>query len=172
MRHERIHKRALFIDEFVDAYKKVRNRTTFPHREVGRIVHFLFPGCSYTGRGAFKTVHKVSSRARDLVLKTTNPKNIRKDKQAYMRLPPTKRNRYFAKIYWVTKYCLLQKYGKKLERIPERDLKKLKVVAKEYGLSDVRPGNIRKIDGRFKIVDALTRRFERRRGRGRRPRVT
>jgi len=154
MRHTRIYKRALFIDQFVDAYQKVRKRHNFPHREVASVIEYLFPGCIYTGRGAFKTVHKVSSRARDLVLKTSNPKNIRSDRRAYRRLPPTIRNRYFAKIYWTTKYCLLQKYGRQADHIPPRQLKKLKAVARACGLTDVRPGNIRKVDGRFKIVDA------------------
>lgn len=154
VRHARIYKRALFIDQFVDAYQKVRRRRNFPHREVASIIQYLFPGCIYTGRGAFKTVHKVSSRARDLVLKTSNPKNIRSDWRAYRRLPPTIRNRYFVKIYWTTKYCLLQKYGRHADHIPPRRLKKLKAVTRAGGLTDVRLGNIRKVDGRFKIVDA------------------
>jgi hypothetical protein len=53
---------------------------------------------------------------------------------------------------------LLQKYGKSSKVPPER-LKKLKRIAKEYGLTDVRPANVRKVDGQFKIVDAsLSRR--------------
>lgn len=158
MRHERIHKRALFIDEFVRAYQKVRNRKTFPHKEVGRIIHFLFPGCSYKGRGAFKTVHKISTRARDLVLKTSSPKNIKKDMRVYSRIPETIRNRYFAKIYWNTRCCLLQKYGRKTMGVPAKALKRLKEFGKQYGLRDIRLDNVRKVGGHFKIVDASVRR--------------
>ena len=161
-RHERIYRRARFIDKFVDAYKKVRHRRTFPHREVASIIHFLFPGCSFKGRGAFKTVHKVSSQVRDLVLKTSSPRTIRNDMRVYRRIPKGKRNRYFAKIYWATKYCLLQKYGKRTKRVPRESLEKLKRIAKQHGLTDVRPDNIRKVDGHFKIVDANMSRRERR----------
>lgn len=153
MRHALIHRKAEFIDQFVDAYKRVRKRSSFPHKEVGGIIHLLFPGSSYSGRGAFKTVHRVSSRAKTLVLKTSHFKNITKDMRAYKRLPPTVRNRYFAKVYWRTKYCLLQKYGRKVV-VHEGELSNLKAVAKKYGLTDVRPDNIRKIDGHLKIVDA------------------
>jgi hypothetical protein len=123
---------------------------------VAVIIHFLFPGSSYSGRGAYKTVHKISSRARDLVLKSSNPKNIKNDERAYKRLPPTLRNRYFAKIYWRTKYFMLQKYGTK-SKVPDEKLRQLKSVAGKHGLTDVRPANIRKVDGRYKIVDASVR---------------
>lgn len=156
MRHALIKKKAEFIDQFVDAYKRIRKRSSFPHKEVGSIIHFLFPGSSYSGRGAFKTVHRISSRAKTLVLKTSHFKNITKDVRAYKRLPPRVRNRYFAKIYWRTKYCVLQKYGRKIAVHPG-GLNKLKAVARKYGLTDVRPDNIRKVDGHFKIVDASAR---------------
>ena len=153
MRHALIHKKAQFIDKFVDNYRQIRKRTTFPHKEVGAIIHFLFPGSSYSGRGAFKTVHKISSRTKDLVLKASNKKNIRNDERTYKRLPSNIRNRYFAKVYWRTKYCLLQKFGKK-SQVPLERLKKLKLIAKQYGLTDVRPENVRKVNGKHKIVDA------------------
>jgi len=76
-----------------------------------------------------------------------------KDWLAYHSLPKNIRNRYFAKIYWLTDHCLLQKYGR-ATRVPDHELRKLKSVGKEYGLRDIRPANIRKVDGRFKIVDA------------------
>lgn len=88
-----------------------------------------------------------------MVLKFSMEKNIKKDFETYTRLPPSIRNRYFAKIYWSTKYCLLQKYGKKA-KVPDDKLQQLKIVAKKYGLSDVRVANIRKVNGNFKIVDA------------------
>lgn len=153
MRHRRIWKRARFIDEFIDAYRKVRRLTNFPHKAVKTILPLIFPGSKFAGKGAFKTVHKVSSRAKDLVLKTSRARHAKRGLRAYRMLPKTKRNRYFAKIYWKTKYCVLQKYGKKVT-IPKRELTKLKIFAATYGLTDIRPDNIRKVDGRLKIVDA------------------
>jgi len=160
MRHALIHKKAVFIDAFVDNYRKIRHRSTFPHKEVAHIIHLLFPGSSYSGRGAFKTVHRVSSRTRDLVLKTSNRRNIRNDDRAYRKLPKTIRNRYFAKVYWRTKYCLLQKFGKS-SKVPSDKLNSLKSIARKYGLTDVRPANVRKVDGKFKIVDASLSRARR-----------
>lgn len=158
-RHELIYRKAEFIDQFVDSYKRIRKRSTFPHKEVAVIVRFLFPGSSYAGRGAFATVHKVSSRARDLVLKTSVPKKTRNDERAYRRIPENIRNRYFAKVYWRTKYCLLQKYGEEAD-VPAAKLAQLKAIGKKFGLSDIRPANVRKVDGLFKIVDATLRHAE------------
>lgn len=154
MRHSLLNRTAQIVDRFVDTHKRVRRRRSFPHKEVSTIINMLFPGSSRKGRGAFKSVHAVYSRSRTLALKTSNPKNIRTDFRAYKRIPATIRNRYFGKIYWGTKYCLLQKYGRDAH-VPESVLRKLKAIGKQYGLKDIRPANIRKIDGRFKIIDAL-----------------
>jgi len=162
VRHALIHKRAVLIDHFIDAYKTARRRRSFPHKAVACIILLIFPGSAFSGRGAWKTVHKVSSRERDLVLKTSNPRRLYDDWRAYSRLPPTLRNRYFAKIYWKTKYCLLQKYGKP-GRVPPERLSKLKAVAQRHGLTDVRDSNIRMVDGIFKIVDASPAKKHRRR---------
>ncbi|MFQ5843176.1 MAG: hypothetical protein ACE5I8_12165 [Thermodesulfobacteriota bacterium] len=118
------------------------------------IIRVLFPGSKFSGRGVFKTVHKVSSRSRHLVLKTASRQSIRTDIRAYNRLPRNIRNRYFAKVYWRTKYCLLQKYGKK-GNIPRKRLQELKAIGRQYGLRDIRAANIMKIDGKYKIVDAI-----------------
>ena len=152
-RHKLIYRKALFLDTFIKEYQKVRSRTNFPQKEVRTLIHFLFPGSSVSGRGAFKTAHRVSSRARHLVLKTSSPKNIRNDWRAYNKIPENLRNRYFARIYWKTKYCLLQKYGTK-RIVPLPALHRLQRFGSEFGLTDIRPANVRKVDGHFKIVDA------------------
>ncbi len=153
MRHALLHRTAKIIDLFVDTYKKRRKRQTFPHKEVSNIIAYLFPGSRWKGRGAFKSVHKVYSRAKTLAIKTSNPKNIRSDLRAYNRIPVTIRNHYFAKIYWHTKYCLLQKYGRETN-VPKHVVRRLKQIGREHGLRDIRPENIRKVEGLFKIVDA------------------
>src|SRR6266705_1174440 len=107
-----MHRKAKFLDQLIDAYKRARDRKTFPHADVSKLVHFIFPGSGWVGRGAFKRAYRVSSNVRNLVLKTSNEKNIRNDWRAYTRLPANIRNRYFGKVYWKTRYCLLQKYGK------------------------------------------------------------
>jgi hypothetical protein len=152
MRYSLIHRRALLLDQFIDAYKRVHRRRTFPRQQVSIVLRLLFPGSSVAGRGAFKTVHKVSARVRDLVLKTSARKNIRMEERAYKRLPPTVRNRYFAKVYWRTKYCLPQKFGSVCSVQPSC-LARLRQGARKYGLTDLRPGNIRCVGSVGKIVD-------------------
>lgn len=98
----------------------------------------------------------MSSLARDLALKIGGEENITKDIEVYDSLPSNIRNRYFAKIYWHTRYCLLQKYGKAV-KIPPKTLEALRGKAASYRLTDVRAANIRKVDGRFKIVDAIAK---------------
>jgi len=156
VRHETIHEKALLIDKFVDIYMRAKKRKTFPHKEVGQIIHWLFPNSKSRGRGTFKTVYQISSRERDLVLKISKEKSIRNDIEAYDKLPRTIRNRYFAKVYWNTKYCLLQKYGKAVKVSP-KVVESLKRKVRSYGLCDVRADNIRKVNGIFKIVDATVK---------------
>jgi hypothetical protein len=156
MRHKRIYEKAILLDAIVRAYRRSRGRKSFPHKMVGQIIPLLFPGSKRLGRGAFKTAYRVSSTARNVVLKAARSRYIRKDLQLYKTIPSGVRNRYFAKIYWGTKYCLLQKYGDE-KRVPPEIHKKLAAKGKEFGLSDIRDDNIRWVDGRFKIVDANPR---------------
>ena len=153
MRHVLLYRTAKFVDRFVDTYKKKRKTRNFPHKKVTTIIEYLFPGSAWKGRGAFKSVHRIYSQEKTLVLKLSNPKNIRSDLRVYRRLPRKIRNRYFAKVYWHTKYCLLQKYGREVN-VPLRVLERLRKIGRQYGLRDIRPANIRKVEGRFKIVDA------------------
>lgn len=156
MRHHGIYEKALLIDKFVEFYLKARKRKTFPHKEVGQLIGLLFPGSRKLGRGAFKTVYRVSSTARDLALKISREDSVTKDIEVYNRLPSNIRNRCFAKIYWHTRFCLLQKYGKAVT-IPPQELEILKEKGTRYGLTDVRVANVRKVEGRFKIVDAIVK---------------
>lgn len=152
-RHALIYKRARLIDNLIDNYRVTRELSNFPRKVAGKIVGIVFPKMQWSGRGWYKTVYRISSRTRDLVLKVSDSKNIRSDVAAYLRIPRTKRNRLFAKIYWKTKYCLLQKYGK-AKPISEKKLRELRRAANGFRLRDIRADNVRLVDGRFKIVDA------------------
>lgn len=154
MRHKKINDKCLLIDQFVDLYMKAKKRKSFPHKETSVIIKLLFPRSRSVGRGAFKTVHQISSSKRDLALKVSKEEGVAKDFESYYKLPATSRNRYFAKIYWKTRYCLLQKYGKRV-KVPQSEIDYLKEKVSRYGLTDIREANVRKVDGRFKIVDAL-----------------
>lgn len=153
MRHAKIHKLAVFLDTAIDAYKKARGRKSFPHEVVKQLVPLLFPHSVYAGKGWYKSVHKISTRTRDLVLKTGDAKYIRRDHAIFAGIRGRGRHRDFAKIYWATTYCMLQKYGKK-RKVPYSELQRLKEEAGKRGLCDIKQANIRFVDGAFKIVDA------------------
>jgi hypothetical protein len=152
-RHFTLKQRAEMVDLIIDEYNKVRKRKNFPKEIVADVLRLFFPDSSFAGRGFFKEVHAIRSRSFRRVLKISNDESTNRDWKVYNRLPRTLRNRYFAKIYWRTKYCLLQKYGRKA-KVPAPVLKRLRAFGKQYGLTDIKEANIRKVDGRFKIVDA------------------
>lgn len=156
MRHAKIHKKAVFLDSVIDAYKKARDRKSFPHEVVKQLLPLLFPHSSFKGKGWYKSVHKISTRTRDLVLKTGDSKYIRRDHRVFAGINGRGRNRDFAKIYWSTKYCMLQKYGKS-RKVPQAELLRLREEARQRRLGDVREDNIRFMEGQFKIVDASKR---------------
>jgi|SRR3989338_4348326 len=159
MRFKKIHGKAVFIDEFIDHYRRIRKRLSFPHAAAKTIIKLLFPKSKRLGKGAFKSAYYVYSRKRDLVLKVSKTKNLKNDLKAYKKVPKTKRNRYLGKIYWHTKYCLLQKWGKKPRGLSKKDprLIKLKKKLKYYGLTDIRPDNVCFFDGVLKAVDVSVR---------------
>lgn len=153
MRHATLNERAKVLDSVIDHYKRARGRKNFPKAIVSDIVKLLFPRSDFEGRGFFKEVHSVRSRSRTLVLKLSNAKSTARDWEVYHRLPKSIRNRYFAKIYWHTKYCSLQKFGRKV-RVSKQALDTLRARVKPYGLTDVKAANVRKVDGHLKVVDA------------------
>ncbi len=156
MRHKTIHKKALFIDEFVDKFNQIRKRKNFPYKAVGTIIKLLFQKSEFLGKGAFKNVYYISSRKKDLVLKLSKKKYLKNDMKVYNKIPKSIRNRYHAKIYWHTKYCLIQKWGNQ-NKISKRDkrLINLKNKLKPYDLIDIRPANVGFVDGKLKVLDAL-----------------
>jgi hypothetical protein len=153
-RHSTLKQRAEIIDLIIDHYNRVRKRKNFPKKIVADLVSLIFPDSSFVGRGFFKEVHSIRSRAHTRVLKLSNVKSTNRDWKIYNSLPKGVRNRHFAKIYWRTKYCQLQKFGKKAN-VPNAELERLREFARKHGLKDIKVDNIRKIDGRFKIIDAM-----------------
>ncbi|HWC94855.1 MAG TPA: hypothetical protein VG475_17305, partial [Pseudolabrys sp.] len=125
IRHSTLRQKAEIIDFIVDRYKKVRGRKTFPKGILKDIVPLFFLNSRYIGRGFHKEVFAIRSRAHIRVLKISNAKSTKRDLRVYNRLHPNIRNRYFAKIYWQTKYCLLQKFGIKAS-VPAKEIRRLK----------------------------------------------
>jgi hypothetical protein len=153
-----------FVEEVlqpsVNFIKRSRNRSNMPFKEVRKVLGVFFPKTKHTGRGKgfFKQVFAIHFGKRKLALKMGRKrKDIRKDYTTYKQLCKhagvKKANHNFAKIYWETGLFMLQKYGKDVA-VPARELERLKLFGKRYGLKDIRKANIMKFGRTFKIIDA------------------
>ena len=159
MHHENIRKKAEFIDRFIELYRQLRKRKRFPHNATGKLILLLFPNSKKLAKGAHKTSFSIQIRRKRLALKISERKDLRNDFRAYRRLPITIRNRYFAKMYWATKHCLLQKLAKQKPIITKKNYQFLKLKKKltSHHLTDIRPANVGWIDGKLKVLDANIR---------------
>jgi hypothetical protein len=89
----------------------------------------------------------------EIVLKVGAKKSIENDHRVYKRVPENQRHQLFAKIFWHTKYCLLQQYGSPA-KVSQKELDNLRVTVYKYGISDIKPDNLIRVDGELKIIDA------------------
>jgi hypothetical protein len=87
------------------------------------------------------------------VIKVGTKKSIENDHRAYKRVPESMRHQLFARIFWHTKYCLVQEYGFPVQ-VTEEELAILRRVVYKYGIFDIKPDNLKRIDGQLKIIDA------------------
>ena len=88
-----------------------------------------------------------------IVIKVGTKKSIENDHRAYKRVPESMRHQLFARIFWHTKYCLVQEYGFPVQ-VTEEELAILRRVVYKYGIFDIKPDNLKRIDGQLKIIDA------------------
>ena len=68
-------------------------------------------------------------------------------------MPAGIRHVYFARVFWHTKYCLLQEYGVETY-VSAENLVQIRAIADKYGLLDITCDNIRSVNGNLKIIDA------------------
>jgi len=79
------------------------------------------------------------------VLKVSNKRSIENDHRAYKRLPESIRHQLFARIFWHTKYCLLQEYGFSVHVTGEQ-LAYVRRVVYKYGVYDIKAENLKIVD--------------------------
>lgn len=152
MKFKTLHQRAKILDNLIDAY--ISSRTGFvPVNELQNIVPTIFSEAKLLSFGMHKLVFHILYRQQDFVLKIGKKDAIENDHKAYKQLPHPYRHVYFARVFWHTKYCLLQEYGVKVDVTPQ-ELSQLRSIANKFGLLDISCENIRNIDGYLKIVDA------------------
>jgi len=152
MRFKKIFEKAKFLDHLIDEYSDSRNIRFVPVEILSSLVVTVFPDAKRLGYGLHKIVFRLQHKTHMLVLKVGKAPDIELDHQAYNRLPHEIRHVYLAKIYWHTKYSLLQQYGLKT-KLTEQELARIRLIAAKYGLFDVTCENIRIVDGNSKIID-------------------
>ena len=77
-----------------------------------------------------------------IVLKVGPKNSIENDHRAYKRVPESMRHKLFARIFWHTKYCLLQEYGFPAH-VTQEELTQLRRVVYRYGIFDVKAENVK-----------------------------
>lgn len=171
LREKKLKETCEIIGDAIDKIIQHRKRKFMPHKYVGIFVPIIFPGAKRIGKGAFKTVFVVRINKEKRALKFSNPKDIQKELNIYDLLTKSNKrraHRYFAKIYWATKYFTLQKYGtislEKKHGKKSISAKKVKMKLRKAAnsillkynkeLTDIRPANIMKVGRTWKIVDA------------------
>ncbi len=137
------------IDEAIRA-----KRSGFPTKdELEPLILSLFPDFYVANAGWHKVVFGICSEDNKIVLKIGTRKNIEYDHRVYKAVPENVRHRFFARIFWHTKYCLLQEYGSPAHVTPTQ-LARLRRIVYKYGIFDVKEANIKLVDGQLKIIDA------------------
>ena len=110
----------------------------------------------YIGKGKYKRCFKVKSNKRELVFKVGTIKND----MSHYKLSKGSRKAKYAKIYWETDNCLLQKLCHKGQYSTD-DKKDLQTAWKKKGFVDVRDANVGKIGNRLVAFDVLESRRKR-----------
>jgi hypothetical protein len=103
--------------------------------------------------GWHKIVFGIRACDEKIVLKVAAKRVIENDHRAYKRVPENMRHRLFARIFWHTKYCLLQEYGFPTHVTAEQ-LATIRQVVYRYGIFDIKAENLKRIGGELKIIDA------------------
>jgi hypothetical protein len=148
-----LHQRAEILDDLIDAYIESKGTGFVPIQELQNIVPTVFSEASMQSFGMHKLVFHILYRRRDLALKIGKKDAIEADHRSYKQMPHPYRHVYFARVFWHTKYCLLQEYGVEVDVTPE-ELAQIRSIASKFGLLDISCDNIRNIDGYLKIIDA------------------
>jgi hypothetical protein len=123
-------------------------------KNLEQIVLMIFPDAVMVNFGLHKLVFRLSHKSHELALKIGKSEAIERDHEAYRQMPTSIRHVYFARVFWHTKYCLLQEFGVEAE-VSAEELAQLRAIADQYGLLDITCENIRNVNGNLKIIDAI-----------------
>jgi hypothetical protein len=153
LKYETLKHAARYIDHLIDDNLPKRGAVFLSQENIKNLVLGYFKDFYVESCGWHKIVFGIHSADHKLVLKVGPKRSIEQDHEAYKRVPKSVRHRLFAKVYWHTKYCLLQEYGYPV-RVSEQQLFEIRRMVYKYGIFDVKAANLKRVDGEIKIVDA------------------
>ena len=79
----------------------------------------VFPNAVMVDFGLHKLVFSLRHKIHILALKVGRAQAIELDHKVYKQMPKDSRDVYFARIFWHTKYSLLQEWGIEVEVSPQ-----------------------------------------------------
>jgi hypothetical protein len=153
LKYSNLHHQAKHIDHLIDHTLHVRGTLFLQREDLKNLVLSNFPDFYMVSFGWHKIVFGIRSLGEKLVLKVGSKRSIENDHRAYKRLPEGIRHKLFARIFWHTKYCLLQEYGFPAH-VTNQQLDYVRGVVYRYGVYDIKAANLKAIDGKLKIIDA------------------
>lgn len=153
MKYKTLHHTARQIDHLIDHYIHSSGGSFIPQEELKKLILKNFSNLYVKNFGWHKIVFGIHTMDQTIVIKVGTKKSIENDHRAYKRVPESMRHQLFARIFWHTKYCLVQEYGFPVQ-VTEEELAILRRVVYKYGIFDIKPDNLKRIDGQLKIIDA------------------
>ncbi len=153
MKYKTLHHNARQIDHSIDYYMDLTGTSIIRLEQLKSLILKNFPDLYVKDIGWHKIIFGIHSIDKKIVLKIGPKTSIENDHRAYKRVPENMRHKLFAKIFWHTKYCLLQEYGFPAH-VTQEDLTRLRRIVYRYGIFDVKAENLKMIGGELKIIDA------------------
>jgi hypothetical protein len=153
LKYKTIHQTAKQIDHLIDHHIHASETSVIPQEELKKLVLKNFPDFYVQNVGWHKIVFGIRSFDQKIVLKVGPKNSIENDHRAYKRVPENLRHKVFARIFWYTKYCLLQEFGYPAN-VTQEELTRLRKIIYKYGVFDVKAENLKMINGELKIIDA------------------
>ena len=133
MKFKSLHEKAKLLDAKIDQYRNDKKITFLPLPSLQALVLQIFPEATMFGYGLHKFVFRLRHKSHVLMLKIGKKDAIERDHEVYKMLPSSLRHVYFARVFWHTKYCLLQEYGEEIE-VSAKSLAQLRSIGEKYGL--------------------------------------
>ncbi len=152
MKYKKFHHQAKQIDRLIDDHVRLTGTYFVPQEQLKKLILENFPDLYVKDVGWHKIVFGIHGVDKKTVLKIGTKKIIENDHRAYKRVPESMRHQLFARIFWHTKYCLLQEYGFSVH-VTQEELMHLRKIVYRYNIFDVKEENLKRINGQLKIID-------------------